>query len=154
MNETESIVAVVRRPRPNEIEAIHLIELHHSPHPWQINHLEDELSNPLSHFYVIEDCTDHQIFGYIVFWVIDNIIELHNITIADSHRRSGQAVKLMQQMFEVACDQNIDEGFLEVRRSNIAAIHLYQKMGFQQISERKRYYRNPVEDALIYRVEF
>jgi ribosomal-protein-alanine N-acetyltransferase len=36
-----------------------------------------------------------------------------------------------------------------VRCSNQAAIALYKKKGFRQLSKRKNYYQNPVEDALV-----
>jgi ribosomal-protein-alanine N-acetyltransferase len=39
---------------------------------------------------------------------------------------------------------------LEVRRSNEAAIALYRKYGFVQVGERRRYYDDNREDALIY----
>jgi ribosomal-protein-alanine N-acetyltransferase len=38
---------------------------------------------------------------------------------------------------------------LEVRASNVAAIALYEKYGFQQAGLRKGYYQNPREDAII-----
>ena len=39
---------------------------------------------------------------------------------------------------------------LEVRAGNAAAIRLYEKHGFLLAGRRKKYYENPVEDALIY----
>ena len=36
---------------------------------------------------------------------------------------------------------------LEVRESNISAIKLYEKVGFEEINRRKKYYGN--EDAII-----
>jgi len=42
---------------------------------------------------------------------------------------------------------------LEVRRSNKAAQELYEKFGFNVIVSRKRYYKNPVEDALVMALE-
>ena len=38
---------------------------------------------------------------------------------------------------------------LEVRMSNVAAIELYKKTGFQTMAIRNSYYSNPVEDALV-----
>jgi ribosomal-protein-alanine N-acetyltransferase len=39
--------------------------------------------------------------------------------------------------------------YLEVRRSNDAAIRLYRKHGFKSEGRRKNYYSSPVEDAVI-----
>ena len=38
---------------------------------------------------------------------------------------------------------------LEVRESNVAAISLYKKFGFEITGTRKRFYKAPVEDALV-----
>ena len=39
--------------------------------------------------------------------------------------------------------------FLEVRSKNTPAIKLYNSLSFKKISERKNYYKDPVDDALI-----
>jgi len=39
--------------------------------------------------------------------------------------------------------------FLEVRKSNEAAIALYKKHGYKPVGLRKNYYTSPVEDAVI-----
>ena len=43
---------------------------------------------------------------------------------------------------------------LEVRKSNIPAIKLYEKFGFEKVGTRKDFYRKPQEDALIYTLFF
>ena len=39
--------------------------------------------------------------------------------------------------------------FLEVRKSNLAAVNLYKKHGFINVRVRKDYYNDPVEDAIV-----
>ena len=41
--------------------------------------------------------------------------------------------------------------YLEVRESNQAARAVYAARGFEQVGRRKRYYRDPIEDALVLR---
>jgi len=41
--------------------------------------------------------------------------------------------------------------FLEVRASNLAARKLYERVGFIEAGSRPRYYRDPAEDAVVYR---
>ena len=38
---------------------------------------------------------------------------------------------------------------LEVRETNVAAIRLYESMGFREAGIRKNYYKEPIENALI-----
>lgn len=54
--------------------------------------------------------------------------------------QSGQIAKPVRK---------VDRLILEVRQSNQPAISLYQKLGFEVAGQIKRYYRNPVEDALV-----
>ena len=43
--------------------------------------------------------------------------------------------------------------YLEVRESNRAARTLYDADGFEPVGRRRRYYRSPVEDALVLKRE-
>ena len=48
------------------------------------------------------------------------------------------------------CEENRWEFIsLEVRKSNMAAISLYEKFLFVPVGERKNFYTNPQEDAII-----
>jgi [ribosomal protein S18]-alanine N-acetyltransferase len=38
---------------------------------------------------------------------------------------------------------------LEVRESNVAALGLYRRLGFIEQDKRKRYYKDPEEDAVL-----
>ena len=44
--------------------------------------------------------------------------------------------------------------FLEVRESNQAARALYEKWAFLESGRRRRYYQEPDEDAILYRIDF
>lgn len=108
-----------------------------------------ELSNPLSHFYVAVDPVVGTIMGYTVFWVIDNLIEIHQISVGTTCQRSGIGRSLMEMILKMARQESVDRICLEVRRSNQAAIAFYEDLGFIQCGFRPDYYRNPVDDALV-----
>ena len=74
--------------------------------------------------------------------------EILNIETLPSHRRQGLAQNLLQEAMVWAQTNQRSSILLEVRTSNIAAIALYTKLGFQTISTRKRYYADG-EDALV-----
>ena len=42
-----------------------------------------------------------------------------------------------------------DSAYLEVRESNMPAQKLYEKHGFVKTGERKNYYKNPIENAIL-----
>ena len=44
---------------------------------------------------------------------------------------------------------DVNSFYLEVRKSNENAISLYQKNGFKICGERKNFYKNPTENALL-----
>jgi [ribosomal protein S18]-alanine N-acetyltransferase len=74
--------------------------------------------------------------------------EILAIEVAQSHRRQGLALSLLKELFDWARQNKRSAVWLEVRASNDAAIKLYLRMGFLQISTRKRYYADG-EDALV-----
>ena len=88
-----------------------------------------------------------EIIGYISFSYIFDI-EIEAIVVKSSYQRQGLGSILLDYIFNFACNNKINNIFLEVRKSNFAAISLYKKFGFKEISVRKNYYKNN-EDALI-----
>jgi len=141
---------IIRKTKSSDIDAVFKIEKSQSG-TWKREYFEDEVFNSLSYFYVIEDYISKDIIGFIIFWIIDEIAELHSISTDDDYKRQGYAKKMINHMFDILRNKKIREVFLEVRKSNIPAINLYKQLEFNKISERKEYYRSPVEDALIFR---
>ncbi len=72
---------------------------------------------------------------------------LHNIAVDDRFRRQGIAQKIIEYAVDFLKFQGVNKLFLEVRVSNIAAVSLYEKLGFSKITVRKGFYSNPIEDA-------
>ena len=56
-------------------------------------------------------------------------------------------MRVLLDQAKSACASKI---FLEVRESNQPARRLYEKHGFREIGRRRRYYQNPLEDAILY----
>lgn len=82
--------------------------------------------------------------------VISGTAELFFIFVHPSWRRQGLA-GLMLRDFELYSEKSFqaESVYLEVRRSNLGAIGLYESAGYMKIAERKRYYKDG-EDAMIY----
>jgi ribosomal-protein-alanine acetyltransferase len=75
--------------------------------------------------------------------------ELENIVVSPASRRQGVGRALLSALLNEARAHCAERILLEVRASNHAAIRLYLRNGFQQLSRRRDYYLNPTEDALI-----
>ena len=93
---------------------------------------------------------DDDIAGYMVMYHAADEGEIPSVAVSSDHRRRGVARALMTTLFDEAKRLGITRIFLEVRRSNAAAIGLYESFGFLCAGERRRFYSDPVEDALIY----
>lgn len=96
---------------------------------------------------------DGDVAGYIIYSAPGDVADLHRVAVKPEQRRRGIAKELIDYMIS-DCKRDgadVDGIMLEVRASNHAARALYDRAGFEQISVRKDYYRNPVEDAVVMR---
>jgi ribosomal-protein-alanine N-acetyltransferase len=144
----------IRKAEANDISAIAGIEQQQFPHPWKKSYLIAELSHDISYFYVAEDTVGSRVAGYIIFWIVEDLLELHKIVSAENYKRKGIGKKLFLFMVEIAKQKEVKEVFLEVRKSNTEAIKFYESFHFELAGTRKDYYQDPMEDALIYRLAF
>ena len=55
----------------------------------------------------------------------------------------------MESLIRLADERGVTTIHLEVRVSNETAVRLYERMGFTRDGIRKRYYTDPLEDALL-----
>lgn len=97
-----------------------------------------------------------ELMGYAVAKAIgtgvESKAELESIVVAEQARRSGVGRALCAGIFQWCRELKISNVELEVRSSNIGAIALYTNIGFTPIGFRKRYYRDPEEDAVIMQI--
>ena len=88
--------------------------------------------------------------GFALFTLLDQEAELIKIAVSPKAQSKGLGTKLLETGMQEAEKQGVSHFFLEVRKSNEAAQKLYLRQGFKQTGERKDYYKQPREDALIY----
>ena len=103
---------------------------------------------------VIEDTSKQIIEGFLVARNSDGEWEIENVVVSDHSRRRGLGTRLLSEFLNHARQQAASAVFLEVRETNREARALYQKLHFKQIGRRKSYYRDPEEDAILYRLQF
>ncbi len=136
---------------PSDINALLVIENQSFTSPWPRQHFQSELEKPYSFILLacLQGASRREILGYIVFWLIVDEMHILNLAVAHSYRRQGTARRLILESIQLAQEKHQQTAWLEVRPSNIAALSLYQSLGFEHVMTRKRYYSDTGEDALI-----
>ena len=119
---------------------------------WSENSIRSELSNKLSLWLVAVD--GDRVAGYIGSQTVLGWADMMNLCVSPDYRRQGIGEKLTLELERQLREEKVECLTLEVRVSNAPAITLYEKLGFQQVGKRPRYYEKPREDALILRKEF
>jgi ribosomal-protein-alanine N-acetyltransferase len=78
-----------------------------------------------------------------------------NLCVRETMRGRGIGRTLLRQLLDLAVEAGVEDAFLEVRPSNLAAIRLYQSLGFVQVGVRKGYYQaaGGREDATVLRLD-
>ena len=120
--------------------------------PWSETQLEDALYNDNACFIVAED-GEGGVLGYAGLTTVLDEGYINNIAVEEAARKHGVASALLDVFVRFAAI-NLAFLTLEVRKSNAAAIALYEKFGFQQVGIRKGFYSRPREDAVIMTREF
>jgi ribosomal-protein-alanine N-acetyltransferase len=89
--------------------------------------------------------------GYIVGRAMFDEAEILNLGVAVHARRRGVGRALVRALLTEFVGAGARSVFLEVRESNLPARGLYESFGFREVGRRTRYYRRPVEDAVVLR---
>jgi ribosomal-protein-alanine acetyltransferase len=77
------------------------------------------------------DIRRNEQFGHIV-----------TVDVAPAYRRKGIAQKLLHEVETILRERGIKECRLEVREDNVAALNLYQKLGYKKVGNLEKYYGN------------
>lgn len=119
----------------------------HYGSPWTMSQYEETLAREDLVFFVAE-IEDHLV-GYIGGKIILDEAEIYMVVVSKEFQNQHIAYYLLDRFKEECRMQQSDTIFLEVRASNQDARSFYEKNEFDVISIRKKYYTDPVEDAII-----
>ncbi|MBR6761108.1 MAG: ribosomal protein S18-alanine N-acetyltransferase [Oscillospiraceae bacterium] len=143
---------IIEKMRMEHVPQIAQLEKLCFSDPWSEKSIASELENELAHWLV---CMDGEtLSGYIGSQTVMGETDMMNVAVHPDYRRNGIAQDLVAALVTHLKQNGSHSLTLEVRASNLPAQKLYQKLGFQLVGTRPRYYRNPREDALILRKEW
>ena len=96
---------------------------------------------------------DEKIVGYVVALEAADEGEILNLAVAEAGRRRGLGRALVEAIVAALTERGVRQVYLEVRESNAPARALYSGFGFKEVGRRTAYYRRPVEDAMVLRLD-
>lgn len=139
---------IIRQAEPRDAADIFEIEKLCFPDPWSMDSISFELEENPRAFYVVAEHSGN-VVGYAGLWWIEDEGHITNVAVKPGFRNRKIAEGIIDTLIEHTSAEGIKHYTLEVRRSNEAAIGLYEKFGFAVEGVRKGYYRFEKEDALI-----
>lgn len=143
----------IKRLEACHIDGMELIENTCFSEPWSRRSLEELLSCDYAVYFVAYDSEKDIVAGYGGMYVSIDTGAINNIGVMPEYRRSGIGARLLRALEEYSAKNGVTLMTLEVRASNIPAIGLYEKHGFERVGIRKNYYKKPTEDGLLYNKE-
>jgi len=139
------MIPQIREMRKEDISTVMNLEKELFTTAWEEEMFLEEIEK--QHAYVL--LVENAIIGYVCGWKILDEFNITNVAVASGFQRQGFGELLVRYIISKLLKDNCFKYFLEVRKSNIKALKLYEKIGFSLIGSRKKYYHTPEEDALI-----
>jgi len=99
--------------------------------------------------WVVEATPSSEIVGVIAMRTAADEAEILNLAIAPERRRERLGMLLVETGMAECSVAGARRVFLEVRESNETARAFYRCLGFVERGRRSKYYREPVEDAVV-----
>ena len=152
---------MIREVAFDDMSQVAEIERENSLTPWDENGLLTYLLRNDTIFLVASDpfegaetadddsYIEPHIYGYVGLLMVPYESDILNITVRNENRRAGIGTELLTEIMARCPEHGVSVIHLEVRESGVPARNLYRKMGFREDGIRKRYYTDPVEDAVL-----
>ena len=151
----KAVNVTIRRVRVEDVEQIIQIErswqhLSHWAEESYYRLVKDDGGMTVCWLAESEDFSGARIIaGFVIFHIVANNSEVYNLAVEKNQARAGIGSQLMNAVFQESRRRYATRVLLEVRKSNTGAIRFYEGLGFKPLGERKNYYSNPTEDALV-----
>ena len=139
---------IIRRMTMDDLDAVVAIEETTFAHPWSRADYEGELTRNVAARYLVA-VLDGEVVGFAGARIILDESHITNIAVAEKYRKQGIGGAVTSALLQYLSNLGAAYATLEVRESNLAAQHMYEKLGFIRVGRRKRYYEDNGEDAFL-----
>jgi ribosomal-protein-alanine N-acetyltransferase len=90
-----------------------------------------------------------EVCGFIATRLNADELHVNNLGVRQDSRRRGIGGALLGAALDAGTRRGARLAVLEVRSGNLEAQALYRRFGFAVVGERRHYYKEPVENAII-----
>lgn len=139
----------VRKANRSDLSCLLRLEEEIFPDPWGEGAISAHLSSDSTLTLLLE--SEGGAVGLALGICLGGEGELYRIAVKKDERRRGYGKLLLKSFLDVLEENGAPVCFLEVRESNAPALSLYHSFGFFLVGKRKKYYKDPPEDALVLR---
>lgn len=137
----------IRRSVPDDAGDIEKLEALCFSDPWSRKDIFSYICDPTGMCFTA--LSDGKVVAYVIGRLIAPEAEIYRIATSPDHRGRGIAYRLLSYATKTERSRGLEVVFLEVRRRNLNALSLYYSFGFEKLGERKNYYKNPDDDAIV-----
>ena len=137
----------IRRMEPRDTCTAADIEKGNFSRPWSRESFDSSAFRKDTLYLAAEK--DGRLVGYAGMWISLDEGEITNVSVAQCEQGKGIGRMLLEQLLTEAEQAGVASCFLEVRKSNVRALALYESMGFQRVGTRRNFYEAPVEDGIV-----
>ncbi len=137
----------IREMTWDDLDQVMVIERENFSVPWTEMGFFTYLMREDALFLVAED-EEENIQGYCGVIIAIDEGDITNVSVKKELQGQGIGKALVEELITRTVLRGVRTLFLEVRKSNISALALYEKMGFEHMGVRKNYYTDPVEDGI------
>ncbi|GAB4581350.1 MAG: ribosomal protein S18-alanine N-acetyltransferase [Anaerolineales bacterium] len=155
----------IRRMTFADLDAVVALDRLSFSDPWPYSAWREMLEAPHARVWIVEIsgvaasgvlsatqahiANERQIIGALAIWLILEELHIGTIAVHPDYRQKGIGTILLEKGLREGIAEGGKVAHLEVRKSNVSAQRLYARFGFRIVGERKRYYSDNHEDALL-----
>jgi ribosomal-protein-alanine N-acetyltransferase len=141
---------LIRPMQVEDIPAVMEIDRESFPNPWPENtYLYELRENRMSHLLVIQPREGSRPIGVAGYWLVVDEAHISTFAVRPDWRGRGAGAVLLDGLLRQSAALGAICAMLEVRAGNLAAQALYRRFGFRTVGQRKGYYKDNGEDALL-----